>query len=638
MAWGRRQPGAGVEDFGPIAAVVTAGLVLSVILFYMVRGYYFAQDRDQFQRDAAFYGANFRSAMERHVNSLAAIHAFVSASHDVNRWEFSNFAHQILPQNSGFKAVLWLPDVRADKRGGFEAELQRDGLFGLTLRELDGNGQLVSAGKRDDYLPVAYVEPFEVSGQLIGVDLSDNAIYAPLFAAARATNKVVASPPLDHALVEGARPPLVVLAFPLNRHTNAQAVSTQTVSAGKSGLARAAAPTNLEGYALGVVQLDRVVDAAIGPRAPVRAVIAYGKKQAPILFGGGASRTLDDWFAASEFHQLEPFRVAGRPFFLAMRSAEAGDPLTRRYVPTGVALLALALTALLTQSMLATTMRKRQVERAVVDRTRELSRINDALNAEIAQRREAQAALIAARDRAEAANRAKSAFLATMSHELRTPLNAIIGFSGMMLSRPDQGGAKTGEYLGEINSAGTRLLDLINDILEITQMDTEEGSSEELVYLPDIVDAVMDKMRERADAQGVALQAAVSDRLPALRGDGRRLQKALLNLLSNAVKFGAKGGFAVIGARLGEGGLVLDVRDNGVGLPPGAEETIMGLFNQADSSLSRRHDGVGLGLTFVCRVAHLHGAAMKIHSKPGEGTRVALVFPPGRIVQAREVA
>src|SRR5262249_41622709 len=158
----------------PIAAVVTIGVVLSLTVFFTVRGAFVSADRDQFQRDAAFYGTTFKSAMERHVNSLAAIHAFVSSSHDVNRWEFSNFAHQILPQNSGFKAVLWLPEVGAKDRAGFEAELQRDGLFGLTLRELTDAGALISAGARDNYLPVAYVEPFEVSGQLIGVDLAHN--------------------------------------------------------------------------------------------------------------------------------------------------------------------------------------------------------------------------------------------------------------------------------------------------------------------------------------------------------------------------------------------------------------------------------------------------------------------------------
>jgi CHASE1-domain containing sensor protein len=97
-----------LTEFWPVTALVVAGITLSIFVFVVMRGHYLSADRQQFQRDAAYYSTNFESDVDRHVTSLAAIHAFVSASHDVNRWEFSAFAHQILPQNSGFKAVLWL--------------------------------------------------------------------------------------------------------------------------------------------------------------------------------------------------------------------------------------------------------------------------------------------------------------------------------------------------------------------------------------------------------------------------------------------------------------------------------------------------------------------------------------------------
>src|SRR5579859_4025724 len=119
------------------------------------------QNRRECQDDATYYSAAFKSVVERHVTSLAAIHAFVSASHQVNRWEFSAFAHQILPQNSGFKAVLWLPRLSQTQRSSFESDLHRDGLYGLKLRETTATGQLVAAPQRPVYLPVAYVEPFE---------------------------------------------------------------------------------------------------------------------------------------------------------------------------------------------------------------------------------------------------------------------------------------------------------------------------------------------------------------------------------------------------------------------------------------------------------------------------------------------
>jgi len=169
-------------------------------------------------------------------------------------------------------------------------------------------------------------------------------------------------------------------------------------------------------------------------------------------------------------------------------------------------------------------------------------------------------------------------------------------------------------------------------------MDTEEAGSAAPVYLTDIVAAVMEKLQDAAEKRGVTLQSALADPLLALRGDSRRLQKALFNLASNAIKFTEKGGWARISAQGGPEGLTLEVSDNGVGMPPGAEAKIVGLFSQFDSSLTRRHEGVGLGLTFVRRVTDHHDALLQIFSTLGEGTRVTMTFPAHRVARIQEVA
>ena len=615
-----------LTEFLPVTALVVAGIALSIFVFVVMRGHYLSTDRQQFQRDAAYYSTNFKSDVDRHVTSLAAIHAFVSASHDVNRWEFSAFAHQILPQNSGFKAVLWLPQVSQLQRKIFETNLQRDGLYGLHLRELTPSGQLVDAQTRPAYLPVAYVEPFESSGNLIGVDLSNNKTYAGLIHEALQAGRQVASAPVAQALVEGARPPIVLVVFPLNR---------PKVPRGKGS------PEGPEGYVLGILQLDGVIEDSIGSHAPIQAGIGYGDPANPAIFQTGQGQktaNLAQWFGDAEFHRQVGFSVAGKPFYLVLRSAHHGNELTRLYAPMGAALLALALTAMLAQSMITTILRKREVERAVIERTAELRVLNQTLSEEVEQRRKAEAALRVAKDKAESANRAKSAFLSTMSHELRTPLNAIIGFSGILTQDGHGLDAKTADYLQEINRSGIRLLDLINDILEITQLDTEDSAGGDLVPVGDIVDAAIAKTQQQADGAGISLKGSVSDSLPALRGDSRRLQKALSNLLSNAVKFNRTGGQAMIAAYSERDCLIVEVSDSGLGMPPGTEALITDLFSQFDTSLARRHEGVGLGLTFVHRVAHNHDAAFKISSKLGEGTKVTLTFPAHRVIRALEVA
>ncbi|MFO1247883.1 MAG: CHASE domain-containing protein [Alphaproteobacteria bacterium] len=471
----------GRADVLPVIAVVAAGIILSICVAFTVRGYYLDLGRQQFQRNASSASTAFKNSVERHVASLAAIHAFVSASHDVTRWEFSAFAHQILPQNSGFKAVIWLPLTPLAARKAFEARMQKDGLYGLPLRELAPEGALVTAQARPAYLPVSYVLPFEGNGSLIGVDLLNNPIYAPLFEAARASGKAAVSPPLAQALVEGARQPIVLVAFPLNRRANP---ATKADAAGP------------EGYALGILQLDRVIEDVIGPAAPLQAAIAYGAGAPRVYLPGAREQTTDlrQWFGDAAFHQSVPFTVAGRHFSLVLHSQPHDDALTRIYAPLGAALLVLALTALLAQSMpVATILRKRSVERAVIARTAELRDLNEVLRGEIEHRRTVEAALRIAKDKAESANRAKSAFLSTMSHELRTPLNAIIGFSSMLIEGPRQPEARSADYLHEINNSGVRLLELINDILDITQMDTDEDHSDP-VCVRDVIDAAVEKM------------------------------------------------------------------------------------------------------------------------------------------------
>jgi signal transduction histidine kinase len=611
----------GQADFLPVCAALAAGLMLSALVFLIVRGYYRSLDQQQFQRNATYYSTEFKSDIERHVASLAAIHAFVSATHGVNRWEFSAFAHQILPQNSGFKAVLWVPRVDQQARKAFETQFQRDGLYGLHIRELDSNGALVNAGPRPGYLPVAYIEPFEGNGSLVGLDLSSDPVYARLFRAARRSGQVAASPPVSRALVGGARPPIVLVAFPLNLQTGA----------------RRANVSGAQGYALGVLQLSRVVQDSIGSRnAPIQVAIAYGAGANPQVFGAGQTLSLGRWFGDAPFHRALPFDIAGQHFLLAVRSASRDDSATRLYAPPIAALLVMALTALLVQSMLTITLRKRMVERAVVARTAELRDVNKALRAEVEQRRLAEAGLRIAKDKAESANRAKSAFLATMSHELRTPLNAIIGFSSVLAAKIDD--ARWKDYLGEINGNGHKLLDLINDILDITQIDGGETDATDLIYLPDIVDTVIGNMLPLAQAADVTLESAMPDHLPLVRGDSKRLLKAVTNLVSNAVKFTDKGGWAKVGLYKRGSGLVIEVSDNGVGMPPGAEARILELFSQFDTTLARSHEGIGLGLTLVRRVADLHGAALEISSKLDEGTQVRFTLPAHRLVATKEVA
>ncbi|MBL6080427.1 PAS-domain containing protein [Belnapia sp. T18] len=244
----------------------------------------------------------------------------------------------------------------------------------------------------------------------------------------------------------------------------------------------------------------------------------------------------------------------------------------------------------------------------------------------------ARAELERARDAAEAANRAKSRFLATMSHELRTPLNAVIGFSEAYLIDSDP--ARRLDYVQSIHEAGRHLLSLIDDILDVTRSETTGFQITEghVAVLP-LAEGAVQMMQATAATTGITLGAALPQRLPLLRADELRLRQVLLNLLANAVKFTPSGGSVTLGAEIApEGDLVLKVSDTGIGIAAADIPRAFEPFTQLDSSLSRRFPGSGLGLYLSRALAEAQGATLTLESKPGQGTTALLRFPKDRLL------
>jgi two-component system cell cycle sensor histidine kinase PleC len=253
------------------------------------------------------------------------------------------------------------------------------------------------------------------------------------------------------------------------------------------------------------------------------------------------------------------------------------------------------------------------------------------LNEERMRVREAEAR--AARSEAEGASRAKSAFLAQMSHELRTPLNAVLGFSEMLLSEPfgPLGNPRYRSYAGDIRDAGSHLLALIDDILELSRLDGTMPMAEEGVDLDALSLRVAAALQEVAAEGEVRLRRDVPADLPLLQGDAQALTQMLTNLLSNAVTHTRPGGEVVLTAQLmPDGGIGLMVADTGVGIPTAELPRILHPFELQDSTIARNSRGTGLGLPIVKRLAEMHGGRLELTSEPGVGTAAVLVFPADR--------
>ena len=254
---------------------------------------------------------------------------------------------------------------------------------------------------------------------------------------------------------------------------------------------------------------------------------------------------------------------------------------------------------------------------------------------DITARKVAEHELHIAKKQAEAASRAKSTFLANISHELRTPLNAVLGFAEIIKDEVlgALGDRRYIDYARHIHDSGKHLLDVINDILDMTKI--ESGHMEirdEPVDAATLMEACRRLVVDSADKGAVRLTVTPPARPVTLRCDEMRLRQILLNLLSNAVKFTMAEGSVTFSAGLDEaGGFCFTVVDTGIGMEPELIAKALEPFQQVDGSMTRRYEGTGLGLPIAKSLSELHGGTLVIESTPGEGTRAALHLPPERV-------
>jgi len=259
----------------------------------------------------------------------------------------------------------------------------------------------------------------------------------------------------------------------------------------------------------------------------------------------------------------------------------------------------------------------------------------DALIGELEQ---AKATSDEGRRRAEAANIAKSRFLAQMSHELRTPLNAILGFSEVMKTEVfgEHSVPAYKEYSADIHNSGVHLLGLINEILDLSRIEAGRYElNEESVSLPAIVEDCHHLLKLRASSRGITVHELSESDLPRLWADERALRQICLNLLSNAIKFTPQGG--EIWLKVGwtaSGGQYMSVKDTGAGIPEEEIPIVLASFGQGSNSIKSAEQGAGLGLPIAKSLVDLHGGTFLLKSKLRIGTEVIVTFPPERVVAA----
>ncbi len=543
------------------------------------------------------------AVVERELQGVLALY---NSSNYVSRQEFNTYVKPILKTHSYIQSLNWVPRVTQLERKDYEEKMVVEGYPDFRITEWGDQGILVEAMQREEYYPVYYVEPFIVNDYSLGFDLASIPSLRQILNESRDTGRVMATEKIAYFKDDPTQEGIFVFA----PFYESRRIPNNLEERRKE----------LEGFVVGFYRIEDMMNQMVKP---------YQAKGLNLtIFDGEVStdkalygETLP--WARREINNLIHF--SGRNWLLLWQGNDIFQNGPQKAVAGWVAggILTFAFFIAIIFEMMAS--RTRQVETEVRFRTEELTRANDRLTSEVKARSEAERALQGAKEEAELANKAKSAFLANMSHEIRTPMNAMLGYA-QILKRNKQLDAGQKTNLENILRSGDHLLNLINDILDISKIEAGKMELNPVDFdLIELIQGISAMIQPRCVEKNIQWQVnGLNTHSLWVHGDEIKLKQVLINLLGNSVKFVESGKVALRVTPLSEDTYQFEVTDTGKGIPKESQKRIFEPFQQDKEGFKK--GGTGLGLAIVKKQIDLMDGALSLDSEPGRGTRFAFTL------------